>query len=342
MRGMELLRRDFPNVLGTYGTVPASAWNKTSDDDEDKSEGYGSSVDEESNDSGESSEDVDDEGHEEQQEETYMVPGLDDTTTTTSVAFPGLKAGFKSVSLYLNLEIQSFIENVRQLEASSDPDMDFSSMASSMHSDLAAPDGFRNGKTGIMSSGPSRDSTASPDLGAPLRNGDVLGGTGSKSSRTLTCVAQAQKLYVEATTYLDEDAAEPYVNTIESVTALLAYTDMAASPLSCWLDKKRRFTLAEMINSAILSESTSVLIQTRVDLMACLERLSSGRGNPTRHATRSRLESIARQTSAVISTCKSRGFDVSPPWKVDKEGIAMASLANVSRFHSASPSDGDI
>lgn len=216
---------------------PTDEWKKPLEVDEDASEGYGSSVDEASDGSGESSEDVDEEDDDEpsSREEVYVIPGLDEATTTTSIAFPGLKPGCSSVSLYLNLEIQSFIENVRQLEPSSNPELDYSSMASSMHSEFAAGDVPRSSKTGST-------------------NGDLLSETPGKSSRTLTCVVQARKLYEEATTYLDEDAAEPFVDTIQSVTALLAYTDMASSPLTCWLDKKRRFTLADVVNTAILGE----------------------------------------------------------------------------------------
>jgi hypothetical protein len=257
---MDLLRRYFPSVLQNYGSTGSKAEYKTlsaDGDAADETESHASSWDDgsESNDSDGSGEsDSDGEESDVDEEETYRVPGHDEMASTTSVAFPGIKTGVTPASLYLNLEIQSFIENVRQLEASSDAEMDFSSMASSMHSEMAATDGLKNGKTALSSFAPSRDSTSSPDLSARPRNGDVLGGSSSKSSRTLACVAQAQKLYAEATNYMSEDAAEPFINTIESVTALLAYTDMASSPLKCWLDTKRRFTLAETVNSAILGE----------------------------------------------------------------------------------------
>lgn len=257
---MDLLRRYFPSVLQNYGSTGRKAEYKTisaDGDAADETESHASSWDDgsESNDSDGSGESASDrEESDVDEEETYRVPGHDEMASTTSVAFPGIKTGVTPACLYLNLEIQSFIENVRQLEASSDAEMDFSSMASSMHSEMAAADGPKNGKTALSSFSPSRDSTSSPDLSARPRNGDVLGGSSSKSSRTLACVAQAQKLYAEATHYMSEDAAEPFINTIESVTALLAYTDMASSPLKCWLDTKRRFTLAETVNSAILGE----------------------------------------------------------------------------------------
>lgn len=46
-----------------------------------------------------------------------------------------------------------------------------------------------------------------------------------------------------------------YLKELESVTALLAYTDLETSPVRKYLDQSRRVALAEQINSAIMCES---------------------------------------------------------------------------------------
>jgi hypothetical protein len=171
----------------------------------------------------------------EQAEEMSEVDG--GSAETAIPDFPYRRTYNRPTFLLLNMETQSFIENVRNLGTSPSGEMDYSSMASSMHSEFG---GANNG-----------GSTGKPEEG---RLGPLNGVGQTKSSRTLACLAQIQGLYAKANELLKGQEAEIFIKAIEEAGALLVYTDMDTSPLSAWLDVSRRETLAELVNRCILSK----------------------------------------------------------------------------------------
>jgi hypothetical protein len=274
---MDQLRRHFPGVIGNYGVQPLSEWKK--EDEEGSSHGLGFSkrrsteVDEEGVEVDEPDEEEDEDEEDDEDEDSVVDDDRNGSNedelmgrpTTASSAQLGLNTpatGSRPVNLYLTLAIQSFIENIRQLEPSSDQDMDLSSMASSMHSDFGgqsegnAP--ARNGKSLALEvtqvSSPEPSGRMTPRDGDNLLTSNGAGGN-NKSSRTLACIAQAQRLYAEVTTYFEEEDAQPFINILEGATALLAYPDMGSSPLAFWLSPTRRTDLAKVVNDSIIGES---------------------------------------------------------------------------------------
>ncbi|WWC62028.1 uncharacterized protein I303_104615 [Kwoniella dejecticola CBS 10117] len=117
----------------------------------------------------------------------------------------------------LNLQIQQFIESLRQLNPSSS-----------------------NG-TGSMPSSPSSS------IGS-------LGNSGSLSSSSMGLthtLSAAQGLHSEAKK-LPPDIRAIYLQEIQEVGALLAYADPENGPLKGFLSQDRRIKLSEMVNAAIL------------------------------------------------------------------------------------------
>jgi hypothetical protein len=267
MLAMDQLGRYFPGVIGNYGVQPLSEWRKEwgmngefSKEAMSKLKDNGVDVNLVDVDSDEEDED-DDEDDDSVGDDDRNGSNEDDLLgqPTTSTGFGTPAAESRPVNLYLHLAIQSFIENIRQLAPSSDQDdMDLSSMASSMHSEFGQAAGdvpVRNGKSLALEV--TRMSSPEPSgRMTPRDDGDNLlgNGGGNKSSRTLACIAQAQRLYAEVTTYLEEEDAQPFINILEGATALLAYPDMGSSPLAFWLSLTRRTDLAKVVNDSIIGK----------------------------------------------------------------------------------------
>lgn len=170
--------------------------------------------------------------------------------------------------LVLNLEIQAFVEGLREVAhsiPSSPPTTAGSSLASSMHSDMGAAGGTGNGSAVTAGNGNGMDSDASVRPGAGGRGGGAGGGgppsvssatatTRARDTRSiLSCLEAAGGLHTRAKA-LPPKQAKVYGAEVEKVTALLAYTDMEASPLRGYLDPRRRLQLADMVNGALLGE----------------------------------------------------------------------------------------
>lgn len=280
---MDQLGRHFPGVIGNYGNQSLSEWKRErEDEDEGHRSGLGTGVGKRSTevvedgvevDEGDEDDEDDDDDDGEEDEDLVTDDGRDGSNEDDLIGRPGMTTSTKEagsntpstgpqrpINLYLNLAIQSFIENIRQLEPFSDQDMDLSSMASSMHSEFGQPEESslpgRNGKSLAVEA----DRGSSPDGSGRMipRDGDNLlnsnGGGNNRSSRTLACIAQAQRLYAEVTTYLEEEDAQPFINVLEGATALLAYPDMGSSPLAFWLSLTRRTDLAKVVNDSIIGE----------------------------------------------------------------------------------------
>ena len=278
-------------MIGNYGVQPLSEW-KREDEGGGHPDGMGfgkgrtTEVDEEGVEVDEVDEEEDEDDEDDEDEDSVVdddrngsneddLMGRPSTVAAAQADSHTLFTGSRPVHLYLNLAIQSFIENIRQLEPSSDQDIDLSSMASSMHSEFGQPEGNaapgRNGKS--LAFEVTRTSSPDPSGRLTPRDGDNLlssngGGGNNKSSRTLACIAQAQRLYAEVTTYFEEEDAQPFVDILEGATALLAYPDMGSSPLAFWLSPTRRIDLADVVNDSIIGKSPprrDELLRSRTD-----------------------------------------------------------------------------
>lgn len=64
-----------------------------------------------------------------------------------------------------------------------------------------------------------------------------------------------QSLHAQANALQDSNTRTMYLKELESVSGLLPYHDPKLSPVAYYLDEKRRDTLAEAVNGAILCES---------------------------------------------------------------------------------------
>lgn len=67
-----------------------------------------------------------------------------------------------------------------------------------------------------------------------------------------SALGNAQLLYASVQRLRNGPYKELYKKELESVTAILAYKDLERSPLKKYLDVKRRKSLADQINSAIM------------------------------------------------------------------------------------------
>ncbi|UZJ54990.1 hypothetical protein CBS101457_004310 [Exobasidium rhododendri] len=175
--------------------------------------------------------------------------------------------------LSLNLQIQAFIESVRA--ASTSPHIpsnnNSNNINSSSHTSLSAAANsagpkitpthpFPNSTPGITSamsrSASPAPSSASSNGSATSTNG--LGGSAhSNGSAAFTnpvlhaALIHAQSLHTNIQK-LPGYWRAMYLKELESVTALLAYTDLERSPVRKFLDQSRRVAIAEQINSAIM------------------------------------------------------------------------------------------
>lgn len=177
-------------------------------------------------------------------------------------AFPYAHILYRPTFLVLNLEIQAFVEGLREVAhsiPSSPPTTAGSSLASSMHSDMGgAGVGPAQGGNGLASASTSleRDASLARTGGrGPPSVSSATATTHARDTRSiLSCLEAAGGLHARAKA-LPPKQAKVYGAEVEKVTALLAYTDMEASPLRGYLHADRRQQLADMVNGALLGES---------------------------------------------------------------------------------------
>lgn len=185
--------------------------------------------------------------------------------------FPYCQVYDRPTFLLLNMEIQHFVESIRALGNLSSPEMDFSSMASSMYSEFDAPHAAStaNGLTGkavaiaLGVDGDSMNGMDSPRQGGGGRLTPRGNGESKPKTPSQLCLEQAQAVYTKASELLadEPDAMSHFDKAIEDAGGLLVYVEADESPLSGWLHLSRREVLAEMVNSSILGKLQSISLR---------------------------------------------------------------------------------
>jgi hypothetical protein len=193
-----------------------------------------------------------------------------ETVPTNERILPANPTSLKPAHLSLNLQIQAFIECVRAAASTS---TSTSSVSPSMMASAVSPiNPFQSASAmpsmhtvvsnapGIAAAAISR--SASPAPSSTSSTGSITSANGMSNSATSgsstavnpvlhAALRHAQTLYSEVQS-LPPYWRSMYLKELESVTTMLAYTDLERSPVRKYLDQSRRVALAEQINSAIM------------------------------------------------------------------------------------------
>ncbi|PWN20082.1 hypothetical protein BCV69DRAFT_283616 [Microstroma glucosiphilum] len=170
--------------------------------------------------------------------------------------------------LALNLQIQAFIESVRSANTPSNGVgsmmLSHSSLTSNGHSSSAtaskdaglrasspAPHNMAQSAPGIAAATISRSSSPAPSS-VSSASSSASHPSGGMPTALQSALGNAQLLYASVQRLRNGPYKELYKKELESVTAILAYKDLERSPLKKYLDVKRRKSLADQINSAIM------------------------------------------------------------------------------------------
>lgn len=160
---------------------------------------------------------------------------LGETSISPRMGLPAYASSLDPAHLALNLQIQAFIESVRN---SSHPGA----------SDDSTPTSSRSGSASPTSASASTPPGERDGNGAEPAMEDEAGGRGEGVYGALHLV-QSINARVQR---LPEYWRSMYLKELEGVTALLAYGDLKHCPVRKYLDQHRRTALAEQINCAIL------------------------------------------------------------------------------------------
>lgn len=157
----------------------------------------------------------------------------------------------------LNLQIQAFIESVRAASTSSNPSLSLAvnsvGLRAGSHTFATSTAGINSAVSRSASPAPSSaSSTGSATSANGLSGSAHSNGSAAFSNPVLhAALVHAQSLHANVQK-LPGYWRAMYLKELESVTALLAYTDLERSPVRKYLDQSRRVALAEQINSAIM------------------------------------------------------------------------------------------
>lgn len=151
------------------------------------------------------------------------------------------------VRLAIALQLQLFIEIVRQSAALH---------ASASHSNMAISrpgTPFSAAQSPISVNGSLDGSTASlaSTASSSMSHSSGTSATGSTSALSVA-LSHAQTLYAQIDRLPDPAIRQAHRLELESVSGLLPYHDPFQSPVSFYLDEKRRDALAEAVNGAVL------------------------------------------------------------------------------------------
>ena len=203
-----------------------------------------------------------------------------DTPSEGKRVLPANPTSLYPAHLSLNLQIQAFIESVRAASAAvpsngvgavgsnNNSTQSLSPAANAhgpgAHSLATSTPGISSAVNALSRSASPAPSSASSTSATSANglSGHSNGGGGGSSSSGSTAVlnpvlhaalSHAQLLFTNVQK-LPGYWRAMYLKELESVTALLAYTDLERSPVRKYLDQSRRVALAEQINSAIMCE----------------------------------------------------------------------------------------
>ena len=171
--------------------------------------------------------------------------------------------------LHISLQIQLFIEILRQSSASSGPlptlagGSGISRPSTPFASAAASPsNGNAQGLEESVASLASHTSGGSAMSGVSGgSSASAAGSTSSGSAGTSAlsiALAQVQSLHAQASALPDPATRRATLDELVAVSALLPYKNPRDSPSAYYLDTSRRTALAAAVNGAILCESTSV------------------------------------------------------------------------------------
>ncbi|CAO1627912.1 unnamed protein product [Jaminaea pallidilutea] len=224
-RATELLNTNFPQVLNVDGALEATAGGPSSSPDGSRS-----------------------------------GTKLKRSATTTKASIPSGPTSLDPRHLTLNLQIQSFIENVRV--ANSPLSQSNGSGGNGGNGIVvgngtptpASPAPHSLGINPATAASISRASSPAPSS-ASSASSSASGPSTGVHGALQSALANAQGLYASVQALKSGPYKDLYKRELENVTALLAYKDLERSPLRKYLDVKRRRSLAEQINSAIMFRS---------------------------------------------------------------------------------------
>lgn len=190
----------------------------------------------------------------------------DDESSGVERILPANPTSLDPAHLSLNLQIQAFIESVRAASTSNATSPALASAVSmSSHQGASAMPNMHSivsSTPGIAAAAVSRSASPAPSStsstgSATSANGlsgsaHSNGGSSTQVNPVLhAALRHAQTLYSEVQK-LPAYWRAMYLKELESVTTMLAYTDLERSPVRKYLDQSRRVALAEQINSAIM------------------------------------------------------------------------------------------
>jgi hypothetical protein len=173
--------------------------------------------------------------------------------------------------LSLNLQIQAFIESVRAASTATSPTTNGTNQALTAAVNAIGPMSgartFAASSPAIANAANALSRSASPapssesSFGSNTSANGLSGSNHSNGSAAVinpvlhAALSHAQLLFTNVQK-LPGYWRAMYLKELESVTALLAYTDLERSPVRKYLDQSRRVALAEQINSAIMCRFT--------------------------------------------------------------------------------------
>lgn len=196
---------------------------------------------------------------------SIKVPEKGKDQESTRRILPSNPTSLDPAHLSLNLQIQAFIENVRTAStASMTTTSPLVAANSSPQGTPAMPSMYTVASTpGIAQATLSRSASPAPSSSsssaASINSTNGMSGSAHSNGGSSTLVNPVlQSALRHAQAILGEVQKLPeywramYLKELESVTVMLAYTDLERSPVRKYLDQNRRVALAEQINSAIM------------------------------------------------------------------------------------------
>lgn len=191
--------------------------------------------------------------------------GKDKEKELTIRVLPANPTSLYHAHLSLNLQIQAFIESVRAASTASAPSHHTNQSLSAAvnaigpmpgsHSLATSTPGINSAISRSASPAPSSaSSTGSATSANGLSGSAHSNGSAAALNPVLHAALSHAQLLFTNVQKLPGYWRAMYQKELESVTALLAYTDLEKSPVRKYLDQSRRVALAEQINSAIMCE----------------------------------------------------------------------------------------
>ncbi|CAO1622657.1 unnamed protein product [Parajaminaea phylloscopi] len=196
------------------------------------------------------------------QSASHSRPRARSRSNSRQTGIPSGRTSLEPEHLSLNLQIQAFVESVRQANAPQPVPPASTSFAHGGHNGFATAASMASPSSpyhshpqaapGIAAASISRAASPAPSSVSSASSSCASHPSSAVPPALQTALASAQLLYAAVQRLKNDACKEIYQRELEKVTAILAYKDLEKSPLKKYLDVKRRGDLADQINSAIM------------------------------------------------------------------------------------------